>query len=359
MIDYAVVGILYTRTCPLNCRHCIISSSPKETEKMRPETARALIEQVGDFTDTVCFTGGEPMLYYNELLPLIQQARALGLKVTMVTGCGWVSPAKAEIARERIEGLKEAGLSALCVSWDVYHEEYSPAEKALIVIEHAQQIGLPVTVRGVISADGAKPAIEEKLVQINVTYEKVDVIRLGHASTLPEHHFKFSDQVERGGCSTVLSPTVEPDGNVYACCGPSRSSKAGSPLVLGNVNTESLTEILARGTVDPVLEAIYRVGPYGLYHLLKDDPRFLAALPRRKQYTGICELCLDVCDTPAVVTQLRERLSQPDAQALLVAARLMQKAALTKIRPIDREGVVDSFMHATSTTQTQGEVYAH
>jgi hypothetical protein len=324
MIKYSVVGILYTRTCPLSCRHCIISSSPKAKDKMKPETARALLEQIPQFCDTVCFTGGEPMLYYNEIIPLIRYAVSLGLKVTMVTGAGWVSPSKPEIALERIQGLKDAGLSMLCVSWDIYHEEYSRPENALLVIEHAKSIGLAVNVRGVVPADGAKPEIEDRLVQIRVSYEKVPVIRLGHAETLPEDHFMFMDEVGRGGCSTVLTPTVEPDGTVYACCGPSRSSKRPSPLVLGNSFEESLTAILTRGVQDPILEAIQRIGPFGLYHLLKDEPAVQDVLPRRSSYTGICELCLDLCDVPALVSQLRERLTHSDARALVAAARMLQ-----------------------------------
>lgn len=327
MIEYSVIGLLYTRTCPLSCRHCIISSSPKEKEKMLPAFALEQLEQMPEFCDTVCFTGGEPMLYYNEVLPLVERATALGLKATMVTGAGWVSLSKPEIARTRISRLQAAGLTNICVSWDIYHEEFSRPENALLLIEHAKEIGLPVSVRGVVPADGAKPEIESRLVQIKADYEKVPVIRLGTAATLPEDHFYFMDEVSRGGCSTVLTPSIEPDGTVYACCGPSRSSKRPSPLVLGNVFDEPLHAILSRGADDPILEAIYRIGPFGIYHLLKDDDAVQDILPRRSAYTGICELCLDLCDVPDLVSRLRERLTQNDARALVAAARMLQTSA--------------------------------
>jgi MoaA/NifB/PqqE/SkfB family radical SAM enzyme len=324
MIDYSVVGILYTRTCPLACRHCIISSSPKATEKMTQQMAAELIDQIPDYCDVVCFTGGEPLLYYNEILPLIRQARALGLRTSLVTGAGWVSANKPEIAQARMRGLKEAGLQTICVSWDVYHEEYSRPENAQLLIEEAKALGIPVSVRGVVSADGAKPEIEDSLIRIQVNYEKIPVIRLGEAESLPEDHFAFSPQVSRGGCSTVLTPVIEPDGSVYACCGPSRGSNRSSPLVLGNVFQESLGNILARAQQDPILEAIERIGPYGLFQLLKNEPGLADILPQRSAYTGICELCLDLCNVPQVVQRLRERLSEHDAQALVTAARLLQ-----------------------------------
>jgi hypothetical protein len=169
-------------------------------------------------------------------------------------------------------------------------------------------------------------------VTIDVNYEKVPVIKLGRAETLPDSHFLFSDTVSKGGCGTVLSPTVEPDGSVYACCGPSRGSRRSSPLVLGNVNGESLGTILARGQKDPVLEAINRIGPFGVHQLLKDDLRFQGLMTGRKAYTGMCELCLDLCNNPHVITLLRERLNLQDALALVSAARLMQMAAARRAR---------------------------
>jgi MoaA/NifB/PqqE/SkfB family radical SAM enzyme len=327
MIRYSVVGILYTRTCPLSCRHCIISSSPRATEKMTTQMASDLIDQIPEFCDSVCFTGGEPLLYYNEILPLIRQARSLGLRTSLVTGAGWVSTSKPEIAKARMRGLKEAGLQTLCVSWDVYHEEYSRPENAQLLIEEAKAVGIPVTVRGVVSADGAKAEIEDKLVSIQVNYEKIPVIRLGHAEGLPEEHFVFTPTISRGGCSTVLTPVIEPDGHVYACCGPSRGSDRSSPLVLGNVFDEPLESILARAQEDPILEAIERIGPYGLFQLVKDSPGLRDILPKRAAYTGICELCLDLCNIPEVVQRLRERLSDRDAKALVAAARMLQTHA--------------------------------
>ncbi|WP_263382643.1 radical SAM protein [Granulicella arctica] len=328
MIRYSTVGLLYTRTCPLACRHCIIESSPKATEKMTQALASEYIKVVPKYSDQLCFTGGEPLLYYNEILPLIRQAKELGLGVSLVTGAGWVTLAKPHIARERIRLIKEAGLDALVVSWDSYHEEFSPPENALLVVESAKEVGLSVQVRGVMSATGPLPRIEQKLVSIDVKYQKQNILRLGSAATLPEDHFIFGGIPKTGGCGTIFQPVVEPDGKVYACCGPSRSSRSEtSPLILGDTAHESLDSIFERATNDPILEAIATIGPHALFNLIKDDPELVGVLPIRERYTGICELCLDMNDVPAVVNKLRARVSESQVSRLITALRLYHQSS--------------------------------
>ena len=326
MIRYRCFGLTYTLTCPLACRDCLNSSSPKATGKMQPEVASEYIKVIARYADALCFTGGEPMLYYNEILPLIREAKALGLIVSMVTGAGWVRTDKEHIARERIFGLKEAGLDGLIVSWDVYHEEFAPPENALMVLNLAEQAGLTKFVRGVLPATGAVARIQENLVRINVPYDTVRTIRLGTAATLPDDHFTFTPDVPPGRCEIVRNPTIEPDGTVYACCGPARTSNHSSPLRLGNAFNEDLDAILHRSVRDPLIEALIDIGPYGLIQLIKDDPALRNILPVRDRYSSMCEACIDMNDVPAIVEKLRERLSSDDARMLLVAAKLFNHA---------------------------------
>ncbi len=326
MLDYRVIGLIYTLTCPLACRDCINSSSPKAKGKMEPAVASEYLRTIAQYSKGVCFTGGEPLLYYNEVLPLIREAKALGLVVTLVTGAGWVRVNKAHIARERIFALKDAGLDALFISWDVYHEEFSPPENALLLIDLAKEAGLDRHVRGVKPATGAVARIESTLVSIGMKYETNSTIRLGTATSLPDDHFSFVADVPPGACEIVRSPTIEPDGTVYACCGPARGAERSSALVLGNTNSESLDTILHRGSRDPILEAISIIGPYGLLQLAKDDPTLQSIMPRRDRYSSMCEACLDLNDVPAIVEKLRARLTTEDARNLLVAAKLFRHA---------------------------------
>ena len=326
MLKFRGVGLTYTLTCPLACRDCMVESSPKAQGKMDPLVARGYIDAISRHCDVVGFTGGEPMLYYNEILPLIRHAKSLGMGVTMVTGAGWVRTGKEEIARERVRGLKEAGLDILFISWDAYHEEWCAPEQPLLLIKLAQEAGLPFEVRGVLPATGAAPQIEQKLTQIGVPYETRTVVRLGAAAHLPDSHFEMSPDPEPGRCLVVTLPSIDPSGWVYTCCGPSHNAARSSPLVLGNAFDESLDSILGRAENDPILEAIHMVGPYALFQLLRKDARVGDLVPVRERYTSMCETCLDINHLPEVVARLRERLTDMDVRAMMMAARLYHKA---------------------------------
>lgn len=358
MIQYATVGLCYTRTCPLNCADCIIESSPKVQGKMEKTVARGYLEALRKYSPEVCFTGGEPMLYFNEVVELTAEATEMGLRPTMVTGAGWVSLDKPYIARERIERLADAGMKKICVSWDQYHEQFSPREKAQLVVDLVTESGMECAVRGVIPSTCDWRTQAAPWEGKPVDYEPVKLIKLGAAKALPSDQFYWEEQMPRGVCSIVLTPVVEPDGMVYACCGPGRYALKPSPLILGNANEEPLDAIFERAVRNPVLEALELIGPYGMIQLLKDHPATKQHFYQRPRYTGICELCLDITDTPELVAALNTRLADADAQMLLAAARLWLREDRRRRKACGH--VIDVNIEGETTNQqtVQGKIHA-
>ncbi|WP_282213493.1 radical SAM/SPASM domain-containing protein [Methylococcus capsulatus] len=326
MIQYDTIGLVYTRACPLSCAHCITESSPKVRGRMGLEQASDYLKTISLFSPSVCFTGGEAMLYYRDILELVSQARGLGLKTSLVSGAGWVRGESS--TRARIKALAGAGLNHVCISWDQYHEEFSARERPLLLARLALEAGLEVAVRVVAISDAQKEAYHAMFDGLPVYLQAQTPIMLGRAASLPAQHFAFRDEPPDGVCAVILSPTIEADGTVYACCGPSYYASHSSPLRLGNTLEEPLEDILARSRQDPFLEMIHVAGPYGLYKLLKDLPAGEACLKTRPAYSSICDLCLDVTNDPKLVTAVRERIADIDAQRLRVAGRLWMKNKL-------------------------------
>ncbi|RRA47446.1 radical SAM/SPASM domain-containing protein [Acidipila sp. EB88] len=322
MLQYQTIGFVYTRTCPLSCRHCIIESSPKAQGKMSKRAAEQYLTTIARFSKQVCFSGGEALLYYHEVVDLIRTAKSLGLLTSVVSGAGWVRTDKAHIARERVLGLKNAGLDSVCLSWDQYHEEFSPRENAELLAALVVEHGIALTIRGVAPATQPKPY---PTYMFDQPAEFRNLVQLGSARQLPAAHFFAFEEPPYGTCDTVLSPVIEPDGNVYACCGPSRFSHESSPLVLGNTNEETLDAILDRGMRDPLLRALNLVGPRGLYELLKATPEYAQFFRKRDHYGSICNVCMDMTDVPEIVAALRARMSDMEGKAMLAAAEIRHK----------------------------------
>jgi hypothetical protein len=320
MIRYPVVGLMYTRTCPMACGHCITESSPRAKGHMRPEQVLRWLPAIRRFTNHLSFTGGEPLLFHRDIVAIVPAAREIGLDVSVVTAGGWVK--NEAMARERIRELVAAGIVHLAISWDPYHEEFASPEIAMMLAEEASAAGITVDVRATLPAHRQAEEYQAPFRHLPVRLDSSSLAKLGTAQSLPDEHFHWSDTPPKGVCPTVLRPVIEPDGAVYACCGPGHFSRRPSPLVLGNAEEEPLEDILARGAADPILEAISLIGPHGLYRLLQSHPGGSSSVAPRRRYSGVCELCLDINGSPDAVEALRERLEDQDAQILLAAARM-------------------------------------
>lgn len=310
-----MITLSYTRTCPLACRHCFTESSPQARGKMDFEQARRYVESLPGHTSSTCFTGGEPLLYHGEIVELTRLAKAQGLKVSVVTGAGWV---KDEVTTtEKVGELVEAGLEEMLVSWDAYHEEFQPREKAVMLARLAAEAGIEVSVRTILTAEGQADGYHTAFLGLPVELEIGRVIRVGEAVSLAEEDYAWDETLPKGSCPLVFRPLIDHDGTVYACCGPSLKSPPSSPLVLGNAESEPLEEILERAAADALLDVISRLGPYGLYLLIKDHPTAGELFSARSRYSGICDLCLDINNSPGLVAAVRERLKEPKVQAFL------------------------------------------
>lgn len=329
---WKTVGLMYTRTCPLACGHCVTRSSPRAEGKMDPEAAAGYIEAAARVGSSLCFTGGEPLLYPEEIRELIGLARGLGLTVSLVTGCGW---AKEE---ERIEPLlvelAEAGLAHLVISWDPFHEPFLRRATAVRVAQVAAEQGLRPKIRSAFRAFDSperRAHYYAEFAPFAEEHESAEVLPVGRGADLSEESFAWSSGPPGGFCPSVVLPVVRWDGTVYACCGPSLDARPGSPLILGNALEEPLDRILERGRTDPVLHAIHTIGLREMWRLIGEDEG-----PEGRRYAGLCQACLALTDDPARLARLRERLARPEMRLLIAALLLAKEAERRRGRSTER-----------------------
>ncbi|MBI5629921.1 MAG: TIGR04053 family radical SAM/SPASM domain-containing protein [Elusimicrobia bacterium] len=102
-----------TRSCALACQHCRAEAVlGRDARELDTAEGKGLLDQVAEMgTPIVIFSGGDP-LNRPDLEELIRHGRKQGLRL------GTIPAATDNITRERIRGLKEAGLDQIAFSVD-------------------------------------------------------------------------------------------------------------------------------------------------------------------------------------------------------------------------------------------------
>ncbi|MFZ0051368.1 MAG: radical SAM protein [Desulfobaccales bacterium] len=104
--------IALTNACNARCRFCNFPQVPPASRVMadanRLQRGLAALKQAG--VQYLCFTGGEPLLY-PDLLPALEQARALGIHTLLCTNASLLTPTL-------VQDLRAAALETLIISMD-------------------------------------------------------------------------------------------------------------------------------------------------------------------------------------------------------------------------------------------------
>lgn len=140
------IGFDVTARCNLKCCHCYNSSSMAQT---RREYTKSEITELGDSIITahpynVGFSGGEPLLRYDEVADMTSRCTLQGIRTSMFTN-GWF------VDGTVAQGLKTAGMQEVCVSLDGGTEEThdyirgmkGSFQRGLKALRHLKEAGIP------------------------------------------------------------------------------------------------------------------------------------------------------------------------------------------------------------------------
>jgi MoaA/NifB/PqqE/SkfB family radical SAM enzyme len=127
-MKFTHMGFIMTNRCNAACKICCFSCSPRGNLTLGREAIKDCIRQAADMGtfETIGFSGGEAILYFDQLKDCTACARDLGFRVTLVTNGFW--------ARDYAKGLSmmtelaEAGLKSVSFSVDKFHQEFVPVE---------------------------------------------------------------------------------------------------------------------------------------------------------------------------------------------------------------------------------------
>jgi MoaA/NifB/PqqE/SkfB family radical SAM enzyme len=319
-VYHQVLTLQLSLNCNAACRQCMVSSGSKRSRVMTLAEAKSILDELEKMTLTrfVGFTGGEIFLHYPMLLKLgryIHQKYHYGFGVA--TNCYWATDRTR--ARKLLTPLVEVGLSELLVSLDDFHLEYIDGRRIENCVNVALELGASVTVQTIKTRTGHGVAYFQKTMDIPpppaVRWVETPCHPAGRAlSEVPDDEYIYDWKNQPGHCTALRVWNVDPYGFVTPCCG----TAFAPPLQIGNVFEESLSEIVNRANVNPLLNTIAGWGgPYMLIKALETcgDGRY-----SEKAFASHCHACMTVLQDQEVVKVLDRELRVHWVEAL--ASRL-------------------------------------
>jgi hypothetical protein len=268
--------------------------------------------------DVLGITGGEPLLFFDEVTQIIRRATTQGLNTKLVTNAFW-GTTQAD-AHRRLNILRTAGLGAITVSTDSYHQEFVSMRNVVNVIKAASQCGMiravaflqgirrRAPIEELISAPELKDeqflllsdlsasearALADRLFQhkeslaTKTLIREAFVIEAGRASAedvcyVPKEAIESAPCRDAGTVRAIL-----PSGEVLRCC--SVVAFDNPDFVIANAASRGLLSVLREGSEDILTHMLATYGPCQIAKYLEHRGCFFLG-----RYSGACHLCADV-----------------------------------------------------------------
>jgi organic radical activating enzyme len=145
---------LLTYRCDLECDHCFVWGSPRQSGTMTSHDVQNILQQAKETgtVDWIFFEGGEPFLYYPILLSGVREAARLGFRVGVLSNCYWATDAEDALGWLRpFAGL----VQDFSVSSDLYHYDEKLSHQARNACAAAEKLRLPVGVISIAQPEAA------------------------------------------------------------------------------------------------------------------------------------------------------------------------------------------------------------
>lgn len=293
-MEYNTLGLVYTNKCTGECDICCFSCSPRRNEKLDVDISKRIIREAAMCGFKILgITGGEPFLYYQEILQLVKEANQCLMQSTITTNCYWAI--NEQIVRERFHELKMHGTRSIKISIDQYHLEHVALKNIKLVLKVSKQVGLRVVVGCTITKRASKTGdilnlFDDELADIAFYEHKC--YPLGNGSTKLDNGEIYTTKEINNNCREGGTLTIMPDYNVYPCgsmCGIIEERR------VGNIKSEKIKDIL-NNLINDKLNTYTRangIRPY-LNHIYSKHP---SILNNDDEYVDACHACYTIFTT--------------------------------------------------------------
>jgi hypothetical protein len=306
-----VLVLNYTMTCPLACDFCCYGCAPTRKEKMELKLALRLVNEAADMGkfSSIGFSGGEPLIYADEILLIGKTLRQLKLPFTIATAAHWAEqePQALDLASR----LVEVGLRRANISFDPSHSIFISRNAAINAAQCFAKLGIEVNVIGTFFT--AHEKLEEVLPElagrsdINLITKYAAKVGRGKRYDIGPEKYGIAPDLSSFSCYRKIYHDVVIfwDGRTYPCC--SVFNRATQGIVLGNAYEVSLRELFERLDGSSMFKIMKREGFGRFYEIIRQfDPSLHDALPRVEDAVSPCNLCHSVFKKPELAGKVHE-----------------------------------------------------
>lgn len=287
-MKYTTLGIALFRKCNANCDVCCFESSPSCTEHLNVDLIKKFIDSAAGDKDlkSVSFTGGEPFLEYDLLLELVGYAASKGFNANLISNCFWAK--SEEIAFEKIQELKKAGLKRMNVSFDQFHNEYIPAKNVGNVLRACRRLEIPV-VLGMIKISSTDIGCLINQLDNSILDSALMVYPAlpvgGAKKTLSENDYiKYPLGETSLNCQYNGNIVVGFDGKIRPCC---NQCVVGTELIIGDYEKDDYRKVLQNAKNNGLL---FLLRNFGLGKFI-DYAKQVLKLELPDEVVSPCEIC--------------------------------------------------------------------
>lgn len=292
------ITLILTYKCSAACENCCFECSPKREGKMSVDFAKQLISQSIAFNPsikTLVLTGGEVMLYFEELKQIISFGKEKNLICRIVTNGFW--GISLEKAVDLLKELKEIGLDELNISTGDDHLEYVSIDK----IKNCIIASLSLQIRTIINLETGndrKFGVDElNRIIYNVNTKNQDLLSiingmwmpftkesLGTLEKIPENYIHPA----MDKCPNLFSSiTVSPNNEMFSCCG--LPVKYIRYLHLGNLSNGNIADFYNNQVFDFLKVWLYVEGPFKILSYIENNTDII--IPEIHVLSHMCFYC--------------------------------------------------------------------
>ncbi len=290
----------YSTKCNIRCSHCVAAGEKTISQKMELEKAKSVIsEMAASHVTGISFTAGEPFIYFNDMLELVDLCSTYNIYSRIVTNSYWAKTP--EEAYGRISALQQCGLNQLRLSYSRWHQDNVPTANILNAAKACKSFGVDYFVSFVTDFSKKDDAYETFLRDHSLKFFAEPIIYAGRADIFERKNI-FTDYQDN---RCAMNPYLAPDLTMYACCDAGSHFNNTNVFLLGNLETDSIDQLFTKSETLPLYNCIRNIG-------ITNIASFSGMKTRDVVTYRKCELCEKLFNSPETL----ERLSRAAASEL-------------------------------------------